>query len=80
MARDVRRFFIHQEAHRMRHFFRQPHTRGGDGFQNFFDGYIFIEIYVSIKPGATQLTVILRFASSTAKAFAAPIKPALDAL
>ena len=27
----------------MRHFFRQPHTRGGDGFQNFFDRYIFID-------------------------------------
>ena len=37
-------------------------------------------ISVSIRPGATQLTVILRLANSTAKAFAAPIKPALDAL
>src|SRR5690606_11067161 len=35
---------------------------------------------VSIKPGATQLTVIWRLPSSTASALAAPIRPALDAL
>lgn len=35
---------------------------------------------VSIRPGATQLTVIWRLASSTARALAAPIRPALDAL
>src|SRR5512142_1415433 len=35
---------------------------------------------VSIRPGATQFTVILRFASSTASAVAAPMTPALDAL
>jgi len=35
---------------------------------------------VSIKPGAIQLTVILRFASSNDSALVAPIMPALEAL
>ncbi|MCY1179530.1 hypothetical protein D9M73_199350 [compost metagenome] len=35
---------------------------------------------VSIRPGATQLTVILRLPSSIANALAAPISPALEAL
>ena len=35
---------------------------------------------VSIKPGATQLTVILRLPSSMASALAAPITPAFEAL
>ena len=35
---------------------------------------------LSIKPGATQLTVILRFASSSASAFVAPMTPAFAAL
>jgi hypothetical protein len=34
----------------------------------------------SINPGATQLTVIFRLANSRAKAFVAPMMPALDAL
>ena len=34
---------------------------------------------VSMKPGATQLTVIAREASSSASERAAPIRPALDA-
>ncbi|MCY1245531.1 hypothetical protein D9M72_586880 [compost metagenome] len=37
-------------------------------------------IAVSIRPGATQLTVILRLPSSIANALAAPISPALEAL
>ena len=37
-------------------------------------------ISVSIIPGAMQLTVILRFATSWLKAFAAPIRPAFEAL
>src|SRR5690606_4788271 len=37
-------------------------------------------ISVSISPGATQLTVILRLPSSIARALAAPITPALEAL
>lgn len=36
-------------------------------------------ISVSITPGATQLTVMPRRASSTARAFAAPMSPALAA-
>ena len=35
---------------------------------------------LSINPGATQLTVILRFASSSASAFVAPMTPAFAAL
>ena len=35
---------------------------------------------VSISPGATTLTVILRLANSTARAFEAPINPAFEAL
>jgi hypothetical protein len=35
---------------------------------------------VSINPGATQLTVISRLASSSASAFDAPMMPALAAL
>ena len=36
-------------------------------------------ISVSIHPGATQFTVIRRFASSSASDFVAPISPAFDA-
>jgi hypothetical protein len=35
---------------------------------------------VAIRPGATQLTVILRFASSSASALVAPMMPAFAAL
>ena len=36
-------------------------------------------ISVSMTPGATAFTVMPRFASSTARAFVAPITPALAA-
>jgi len=38
------------------------------------------DMSVSISPGATQFTVIARFASSTASALVAPMTPALAAL
>lgn len=57
-----------------------PIRAAGTAFKISPTGTFSSTISVSIKPGATQLTVILRFAGSTAKAFAAPIMPAFDAL
>jgi hypothetical protein len=57
-----------------------PIRAAGTAFRISSTGTFSFTISVSISPGATQFTVILRFASSTANAFAAPMMPALDAL
>ena len=80
LARHVRRVVRHQERHAAATSSAVPTRCIGISFRISSSGTCSSTMSVSISPGATQLTVIWRFASSTASALVAPMMPALAAL
>ena len=64
----------------MRYFFRQPHALRRNGFQNFLYRHVFVQNFRINQAGGDAVYRNLAFGQFTAKALAAPISPAFDAL